>query len=126
MFSFINGLNTKFTGGEFMISKGKMIFVLTGTTESLELNYYLLDDDDFYKQEIYEYDFIDGKDFLESVRSGNFINYDGSISEIIVDGYVTNLGLCEEGLSSGEFLITGDILEEICNKNKVIVNWANK
>lgn len=78
------------------------------------------------KRTVEEYDFIDGLEFLDSVRKGMFTDYDGEILEIIIDDYVSNLGLVEEGFVSGDFLVDGNIFEEICKQYKVIVNWANK
>lgn len=72
------------------------------------------------------YDLIKGLEFLESVRDGGFINYDGSIADIIVDGYVSELGLNCEGICQGYFLVTGDLFEGICKNHEVYVNWANK
>lgn len=72
------------------------------------------------------YDLINGINFLDDVRSGNFINYDGSISEIYIDDYRTNLGLIEEGIVEGDFMVNGNFFEELCKNHKVEVNWANK
>nr|DAH73472.1 MAG TPA: LicD family [Caudoviricetes sp.] len=93
------------------------------------LNFIIHDyESDFEKEyyAIYKYYLIDGLSFLEDVRHGGFIDYDGYISEIIIDDYKSNLGLCEEGLCSGKFLVTGEIFEQICKEHKVQVNWVNK
>lgn len=108
-----------------MVSKGKMIFVLSTDGDCFNFYHYLLEED-CNKEEIYEYDFIEGKEFLNSVRTGCFSDFDGFISEIIVNGYVSNLGLAEEGVMSGKFLIGGALFEELCNEFDIVVNWANK
>ena len=72
------------------------------------------------------YDLIDGKKFLEAVQEGYFIDYDGTISDVFVDGYVSNLGLITDNLTKGKFLVTAEVWEEICDEFKVEVNWANK
>lgn len=72
------------------------------------------------------YNMMSGKDFLKSVQDHYFIDYDGSLCNIFVDGYMTNLGLAEEGICQGKFLITGDFFKELCESHDVMVNWANK
>ena len=72
------------------------------------------------------YDLIDGKVFLENVQEGYFIDYDGTISDVFVDGYISNLGLTTNNLTKGKFLMSAEMWEEICDEFKVEVNWANK
>jgi hypothetical protein len=72
------------------------------------------------------YDLIDGKVFLENVQEGYFIDYDGTIADVFVDGYISNLGLTTDNLTKGKFLVTTEVWEEICDEFKVEVNWANK
>ena len=72
------------------------------------------------------YDLIDGKEFLEAVQGCCFTEYDGTISDIFVDGYISNLGLTTNNLTKGKFLVTAELWEEICDEFKVEVNWANK
>lgn len=43
-----------------------------------------------------------------------------------VDGYLSNLGIIADTFEDGKFLVTMDILEEICHEHEVLVNWANK
>ena len=83
--------------------------------------------------QIYRWDFektiyhlFDGKEFLQNVQDGCLIDYDGSISTVFVDGYVSNLGLATDNLTQGKFLVTAEVWEYICNEFKVEVNWANK
>ena len=72
------------------------------------------------------YDLMPGKEFLNDVRNGCIIDYDGTLSDIFVDGYRTNLGLDEAGLSQGSFLVSGKVFEWLCDEHEVLVNWANR
>jgi hypothetical protein len=72
------------------------------------------------------YDLIDGKKFLENVKEGYLLDYDGTISAIFVDGYISNLGLATDNLTQGKFIVSAEMWEEICDEFKVEVNWANK
>ena len=71
--------------------KGKSIFVY----EDKELHLYEKEYTEewqkmFQEQEIY--DLFQGKEFLEDVRKGLIISNDGSIANVFVDGYDSNLG----------------------------------
>lgn len=72
------------------------------------------------------YDLIDGKEFLNDVKSGCIMDYDGSIAQVFVDGYTANLGLATDNLTSGGFLVDEEMWLEICDAYHVEVNWANK
>lgn len=72
------------------------------------------------------YDLIDGMEFLNSVLDGSIMDYDGTLSEIFVDGYKSNLGLAVKGLEQGEFLVDENLFKQICEQYKVEINWANK
>lgn len=72
------------------------------------------------------YDLMSGKEFLDAVRSNCITDDDGILSDIFVDGFDTNLGLSEAGLSQGQFLVSGKVFEQVCNEHEVLVNWANK
>lgn len=75
---------------------------------------------------IQEYSIMSGSEFLSSVDSTCIIDDDGSISEVIVDGFISNLGLSHKHFSQGDFLVTYDVWKNICNNHDVVVNWANK
>ena len=68
---------------------------------------------------------MDGKEFLEYVEGGDFIDSDGSLSAIYVDGYLSNLGLNYRGICQGDFLVSGKVFKGICEKHHVLVDWAN-
>lgn len=72
------------------------------------------------------YGLFNGKDFLSHVQDGYIIDDDGHIADIFVDGYISNLGLSTDNLTQGEFLVSAEVWEDICNEFKVEVNWANK
>ena len=72
------------------------------------------------------YFLMSGEEFFNSVDSGIIIDYDGSLAEVFVDGFISNLGLCHKGLKQGKFLVDGKTWLSICKNHKVEVNWANK
>ena len=72
------------------------------------------------------YDLVTAKKFLRDIRDYSIIDSDGSIADIYVDGYLSNLCLHENGFSQGKFLISGEVLENLCEKHNIVVNWANK
>ena len=71
-------------------------------------------------------DLMDGIEFLEDVLDGSFMDYDGTLAEIFVDGYKSNLGLAAGGIEQGKFLVDENVFRMICEEYKVEVNWANK
>lgn len=72
------------------------------------------------------YDLISGKEFIEMIDDHFITDYDGSLSEIFLDGYVSNLGIAHEDFEQGKFLMDKEMFLEVCDKFKVEVNWANK
>lgn len=72
------------------------------------------------------YDLFSGKEFLQMVEEGCIIDYDGSLSDIFVDGYKSNLGLVSDDFCQGKFLVITEIFRELCDEYDVQVNWANK
>ena len=72
------------------------------------------------------YDLLPGMDFYYAVDHGCFIDYDGTLDCIFVDGYLSNLGLSHKGIHQGEFLVTGDVFKQLCEEHRIEVNWANK
>lgn len=127
--------------GNYFIYKGNMIFYLEDS--QIVLQYF---DDDYtedsatylfknsvelqnYKDLAYRTtirDIIEGEEFLSLVNSGDLTDYDGTISQIFVDGYSSNLGLYNSRICQGGFLVDEKIFKEICQKHQVLVNWANK
>ena len=71
-------------------------------------------------------DITSGKDFYEEVDGGCIIDYDGSIGNIYVNGYKSNLGLFHKGLCQGYFIVDGPTWLDICEEFDVEVEWCNK
>lgn len=110
---------------EYSIENANDIPQYMKNQEQEEIDNYI----NFYKQmhcQKWIADMIDGEEFLNAVESGCFIDEDGTLSEIYVDGYLSNLGLCHEGINQGAFMVNGDIFREICKEHHVLVDWANK
>ena len=80
--------------------------------------------DGMFTHEIYN--LISGPDFLHEIRNHLIIDNDGSIADVFVDGFRSNLGICETGFQQGEFLVTGTAFETLCKNHEITINWANK
>lgn len=80
--------------------------------------------DSMFTREIYH--LISGPEFLHMIRNHLIIDNDGSIADVFVDGFRSNLGICEAGFQQGEFLVTGTAFETLCEKHEITINWANK
>lgn len=78
------------------------------------------------KLTVQEYSIMSGIEFLDAVNSTCIIDDDGSLSEVLVDGFISNLGLSHKNFSQGDFLVTYDVWRSICSNHDVVVNWANK
>lgn len=87
---------------------------------------------EFIKEELDEelsfdiYDLMSGSEFVNAIEHGSIIDYDGSLSDIFVDGYKTNLGIADDNFMQGEFLMSTRAFSELCNEHDIKVNWANK
>ena len=79
-----------------------------------------------YRAEIEVEDLIDGETFAEYVEDGCFIDYDGSISQIFVDDYKSNLGIWDYGIHQGEFCVGIYDFRKLCEQFKIEVDWVNK
>jgi len=123
---------------EVFKAKGRIIFRYTNTgiqTQTYDRDYYLRQNDNYsdYVDFIYGshfsrsiYDLMTGKEFYKEVDSECFIDYDGSIADVFVDGYLSNLGLAYKEICQGDFLVDGEVWLEMCNSRDIQVNWANK
>lgn len=69
---------------------------------------------------------LDGREFVGMVDCGLLTDYDGGISAVCIDGYISNLGLKHRGIMSGGFLVDKAMFLDICDKHNVKVNWVNK
>ncbi len=74
------------------------------------------------------YDLISGENFAKLVHVGAISDYDGSIANVFVDGYDSNLGIIdrENHFCQGRFVVDVDTFLRICQLHHVEVNWANK
>lgn len=77
-----------------------------------------------YTYDINEDDLIDGKEFLHDVRKKWITNRDGILRHIFVDGFESNLGISNNDFYQGEFLVTEDFFEELCERHDIKVHWA--
>lgn len=71
-------------------------------------------------------DLMDGEEFYEHVDSGGFIDEDGLLANVYINGYNSNLGLCHKGLAQGGFLVDGATWLKLCNEYTIEVEWCNK
>ncbi len=124
-----------------IIANGFMIFRLGSTgieTQTYNKSYYVeeehryIDDLNICNQLVDQrltrtiYDMFDGKEFLDKVKDGYITDYDGTVANVFLDDYVSNLGLATDNLVSSGFLVSEDVWLEICDAYDVKVNWANK
>lgn len=73
------------------------------------------------------YDLFSGEEFLKMVQYCSITNYDGTVADVFVDGYKSNLGLySDNGFECGGFQVDDELWLQICDNYKVEVNWANK
>ena len=107
-------------------AKGIINFIFDGTDVIMKQRYFTIAEEDLGWDEFPIYALMSGEEFLHYVDDGFFIDYDGSLMEVFVDGYISNLGLWHEGIRQGRFLTTKDFWENLMKTSKVEVNWANK
>lgn len=72
------------------------------------------------------YDLIPGNEFAEYIKCGEFIDDDGSIADVFVDGYKSNLGIYTRNFQQGNFMVDLDTFKHLCKRHKIEVNWANR
>lgn len=73
------------------------------------------------------YKLMPGKKFLDMVKSGYFVDSDGTICEIFADGFKCNLGLFTNNLiSGGGCFVDEEMWLDLCDRYNIEVNWANK
>lgn len=73
--------------------------------------------------------FVNGKDFVKRILSGEYTKANGKVNCILVDRCVSNLGIfyrSKEGKFAdfGEFKVTPDMFEKFCNEHEVMVDWS--
>jgi hypothetical protein len=107
-------------------AKGIINFVFNGYDVTMEQRDFTVVEKDLGYDEFPIYDLMSGEEFLYDVDNGFFIDYDGSLAEVFVDGYISNLGLRHKGIRQGRFLTTKRFWEELMETDRIEVNWANK
>ena len=78
----------------------------------------------YYSPRIYH--LIKGKDFVDMVETGCIIDDDGTLANVFVDGFDSNLGLVGREFDQGNFIVTIDKFLDICTRHEIFVNWAGK
>lgn len=75
------------------------------------------------------YDIFSGEEFIDMISNGSISNYDGSIANIFVDDYLSNLGICcpdPNFFIGGKFLVDVAEFLDMCKSYKIEINWVNK
>jgi len=109
--------------------RGEIYFFLRNGYIEVDIRDYSEEDKLFinlYPTEYNIYDLMNGKDFADNVECGGFIDYDGSIAEIFVDDYKSNLGIWDFGMHQGKFCVGLNDFRKLCDKYNIEVNWANR
>ncbi len=105
--------------------KGTITFAYVGDEIKFFTEEYPVGAKDMFAQVICG-DMMSGKDFYEDVDDGGIIDYDGSLGNVYVNGYKSNLGLFHRGLCQGHFIVDGPTWLDICEEFNVEVEWCNK
>ena len=67
---------------------------------------------------------ITGQTFLENVRSGVLTNENGFVSEVIIDGFLTNIRFCFSGYQDlFGFLVDETFFESLMEDRNILINW---
>lgn len=69
-----------------------------------------------------ETEFYDGLDFVKDIKSDPKKFGEFNSLRILVDGYVTNLGIFTKFNQIGEFLISDESFERLCNDHEVKIS----
>lgn len=107
-------------------AKGVINFVFDGSNVIMKQRDFTIAEKGLGWDEFPIYDLMSGEEFLNDVDNGLFIDYDGTLAEVFVDGCISNLGLWHVGIRQGRFLATKEFWENLMRTNKIEVNWANK
>lgn len=105
--------------------KGYMYFVQTQYETGIIQKEYEPWEVEMYEREAIG-NLMSGEEFYHSVDDRCIMDYDGIMAHVWADGYITNLGLCHEGLCQGDFLVDGDMWLDICRRYDIVVEWCNK
>jgi hypothetical protein len=72
------------------------------------------------------YNLFSGEEFANMIENGSIIDYDGSLANVFMDDFDSNLGICTNSFHKGEFMVDINTFKEMCKEFKIEVNWANK
>ncbi len=72
------------------------------------------------------YNLYPGKTFASYVEQSTITNNDGIMSEVFVDGCVSNLGLLAQSFCQGQFIVDMGTWKRLCDEHDILVNWYNK
>jgi len=125
----INDENEQEYKTEKKIIKGEIYFFLKNGYIETSYKEYTDAEKSFvnmYPTEYEIYDLMSGIDFADNVECGGFIDYDGSIAQIFVDDYKSNLGIWDHGIHQGKFCLGQYDFRKLCEKYNIEVNWANR
>ena len=109
--------------------KGEVYFYLKNGYIEIDFKEYTVEDKLFvnlYPTEYTIYDLMSGEEFADNVECGGFIDYDGSIAQIFVNDYKSNLGIWDFGMHQGKFCIGLYDYRKLCKDYNIEVNWANR
>lgn len=71
-----------------------------------------------------QYVIIDGNEFCEGVSSNKFTDQKGKLIAVIIDGYITNIGIFDNALHQGAFSVSLSVFKKMCSGSKdVKVIW---
>jgi hypothetical protein len=105
----------------FYFNEGKVDSFVNDKNEE---RYKGIEDMCFPSEEIY--DMFDGLEFADMIDNGGIIDYDGSLADIFVEDYKSNLGICADNFHQGKFMVDLNTFRDLCGQYKIEVNWANK
>lgn len=116
-------IRTQITSRDDLLGLGLSKRFIEGRSP-LEKEYLLESIKSSYTFEVY--DLYPGKTFASHLEQSVITNNDGSMSEVFVDGYVSNLGLLTSSFCQGQFLVDIKTWLKLCDEHDILVNWANK
>ena len=72
------------------------------------------------------YDLFSGEEFAEYIEDRGIIDNDGTLADIFVDDFKSNLGIWDDDMHKGEFCVALKDFKKLCKDYNIEVNWANK
>lgn len=72
------------------------------------------------------YDLMPVREFIHAVEAGSFLPSDGSIADVVADGFVTNIHVEWWGGSTESYPREMNLYDLLKLKGDIQINWANK